>query len=170
MSAYAERTVEAILARDDLGVTPPNPGVMELVEKMVEATPKSSESDGFAIKTKVGPSVSQLSQEEKVPSTSGRHEEIDAEVVPAAKTLVDPTEYFTDTSEVEDFMDSSGFGGPVFPLNKKTPTIVHVPVQSEETNSDNEYSEGSPGPSQEQTNPRTATTVSEWTCCAPEIV
>ena len=118
---------------------------------MVDAASKSSESVGIAINTKIGPSVSQPCQEEKVPSTCKRHEELESEIVSAAKTLLDPTEYFTDTSEVEDLIDSSGVGGPVFSPNKKTPTIGHVPAQNEETNSANEFSQGSQGPSQEQT-------------------
>ena len=148
LSAYAEMTVEAILARDYLGVTLPKPGVIQLAEKVVEVTPKSSESEGIAIKTKIGPSVSQLSQEEKITSTAKRNEELDAEVVAATQILLGPTEYFTDTGEVKELMDSSGIGGPGFSLNKTNPTIVHVQVQSEETNSDNEFSQGSRGPSQ----------------------
>ena len=38
--------------------------------------------------------------------------------IPANRRQVDPSTYFTDTSEVEDSMNSSGVGGPVTPQAK----------------------------------------------------
>ena len=50
----------------------------------------------------------------------GQAEQDDASIVsiPVVSRLIDPTLYFTDTSEIEDLMDSSGVGGPVTPQVK----------------------------------------------------
>ena len=48
---------------------------------------------------------------------------------PAVKHPIDPASYFTDTSEVEDLMDSSGVGEPATPQAKSTPTFGKVPRQ-----------------------------------------
>ena len=87
----------------------------------------------------------------------GQAEQDDASAVsiPVVSRLIDPTLYFTDTSEIEDLMDSSGVGGPVTPQVKGTSALVKVPRQRGESTSEGETSNGRPGPSgQQSTAPR----------------
>ena len=144
LSAYAERTVESILARG-------GPGIVSPSEKAANLETRASESVGLVVKTAVNATTSQLSVKEKDLSTTKERKELESETPPAAKVpILDPTEYFTDTSEAGVLMDSSGVGGPVFSLNKKAPTIVNVPAQDGDTTTDNEFLHGTQGLIQEQ--------------------
>ena len=132
LSAYAERTVNSILARGGAGIVSPS-------EDTTELEIRATESVGLVANTAINATTSQLSVEEREFPAIERRKDPEDVIPPAAKVpVLDPTEYFSDTSEAVELMDSSGVGGPVFSLNKKTPTIVKVPAQGEDTTTDNE--------------------------------
>ena len=61
---------------------------------------------------------------------------------------LDSNKYFTDTTDVEDLLDSSGVGGPVTPQAKSTPTLIKVPRPRTDSTSCDESNEELPGTTQ----------------------
>ena len=152
VSAYVERTVETILSRE----APPTDS-MDLHDSgqfpnRVEPQPKSSVSEGIKINPQQATDSGQAVQEGK--TNQGIEEEQVADTIKQTGTgLTDPLDYFTETSEFEDLMDSSGVTGPVMSWNKKGPMFVQFPTQDNISSSDNESAEapagGDAGSSQE---------------------
>ena len=145
LSTYAERTVETILARDELNVTSTFPGASNQAEGLIGTVSKSSKSEKTAIKPKVGLSSEQRDRKKQTTRAPEDAEELSVITIPATKDLIDPAEYFTDTSEVEEVMNSSGLGGPVVSQGKDGSLFVKVPIQSEDILSGGESPNESPG-------------------------
>ena len=154
LSNYAERTMKAIIARDQPGTS----GISALLSQVNERTEGTSEDKNAEHKRldtcpQGDPEVSQHTGMEK--TVFGQAEQDHASIVsiPVVGRLIDPTLYFTDTSGTEDLLDSSGVGGPVTPQVKSTPTLVKVPRQRGESTSEGESSNELPGPSGQQSTP-----------------
>ena len=156
LSNYADRTMKAIIARDQPGTS----GISALLSPLNERTEgtsedKNAEHKRLDARPQGDPEVSQHTGIEK--TVFGQAEQDDASMVsiPVVSRLIDPTLYYTDTSGTEDLMDSSGVGGPVTPQVKGTPTLVKVPRQRGDSTSESETSNERPGPSgQHPTAPR----------------
>ena len=151
LSTYAERTMKAIIARDQPGSS----GISALLSPLNEQTEDTSGGKGIE-QGRPGTSSQKDAKETHCTSVekavSGQIEEDDASIVstPVVGRSIDPALYYTDTSGPEDLMDSSGVGGPVTPQFKNIPTLVKVPRQRGESTSGDESSNGLPGPSDQQ--------------------
>ena len=106
LSNYAERTMKAIIAGDQPGTS----GISALLSPLNERTEGTSEDKNAEHKRpdacpQGDPEVSQHTGIEK--TVFGQAEQNDASIVsiPVVSRLIDPTLYFTDTSEIEDLMD-----------------------------------------------------------------
>ena len=156
LSNYAERTMKAIIARDQPG-TSGNSALLSPLNEQTEGISgdKNAEHKRPGACPQEDPEVSQHTGVEK--TVFGQAEQHDASIVsiPVVGRLIDSALYYTDTSGTEDLLDSSGVGGPVTAQFKGTPTLVKVPRQRVESTSEGESSNELPGPSgQQSTAPR----------------
>ena len=124
-----------------------------MIEHLKEAQrSKASESDELTIVSRTNPAAGPRNDEGR--STNPRVDDDGLRfmtmVCPSNQRALDPSKYFTDTSEVEELMVSSGVGGPVTPQTKSTPTFVKVPRQRAESTSGKEPCGELPGTSQER--------------------
>ena len=148
LSTYAERTMKAIIARDQ----PETSGISALLSPLNEQT--EGTSGGKDVEQR-RPGTSSQKDSEELQRTGvektvfGQVEQDDTSKVsiPVVGCSIDPALYYTDTSGTEDLLDSSGVGGPVTPQFKNIPTLVKVPRQRGESTSEGESSNGLPGPS-----------------------
>ena len=151
LSTYAERTMKAIIARDQPGTS----GISALLSPLNEQT--EGTSGGKDVEQR-RPGTSSQKDSEELQRTGvektvfGQVEQDDTSIVsiPVVGCSIDPALYYTDTSGTEDLLDSSGVGGPVTPQFKNIPTLVKVPRQRGESTSEDESSNGLPGPSDQQ--------------------
>ena len=151
LSTYAERTMKAIIARDQ----PETSGISALLSPLNEQT--EGTSGGKDVEQR-RPGTSSQKDSEELQRTGvektvfGQVEQDYTSIVsiPVVGCSIDPALYYTDTSGTEDLLDSSGVGGPVTPQFKNIPTLVKVPRQRGESTSECESSNGLPGPSDQQ--------------------
>ena len=111
---------------------------------------KTSESERLAISPKKDLPTQQRPTGKKATRRHLDNDDVSVISIPAVKRSVDPSSYFTDTSEVEDLMESSGVGGHVTPQAKSTPTFSEVPMQRRDSKRGDDSCNEQPGPSQEQ--------------------
>ena len=137
LSNYAERTMKAIIARDQ----PWTSGISALLSPLNEQTEgtsggKDAEQRRPGASSQEDSEVLQRTGVEK--TVFGQVEQDDASIVsiPVVGRSIDPALYYTDTSGTEDLLDSSGVGGPVTPQFKGIPTLVKVPRQRGESTSE----------------------------------
>ena len=151
LSTYAERTVEAIIARDTPGIASLLPPLTQKQEKAEQA--KVSVSEEVFITPRAATSIIPRDGAGNATTTH-----IDGcgvgEISRSSKRrTLDPDKYFTDTTDVEDLLDSSGVGGPVTPQAKSTPTLIKVPRPRTDSTSCDESNEDLPGTSQGREHP-----------------
>ena len=152
VSAYVERTVETILSPEAPPADSMDSHGSGQIPNKVGPQPKSSVSERIEINQQQATDNEQAVQKGK--TNQSFEEEQAADVVkPTGTGLTDPIDYFTETSEFEDLMDSSGVTGPVMSWNKRGPVYVQFPTRGNTSSSDNESAEApagcDPGPSQE---------------------
>ena len=135
--------MEAILSGEDFN--PDSPLTIDPAQATGSAglQPKSSESEEIVVNVREETTKERVRQERKA-SEDFEEEQLSVVANPAVKGPVDPTDYFTDTTEFEELMDSSGVTGPVVSCNKKEPVLVHVPAQDKDASSDSESASESP--------------------------
>ena len=110
MSAYVERTVETILSREAPPADSMDSHGSGQIPNKVGPQPKSSVSERIEINPQQATDNEQAVQKGK--TNQSFEEEQAADVVkPTGTGLTDPIDYFTETSEFEDLMDSSGSQG-----------------------------------------------------------
>ena len=166
LSTYAERTMKAIIARDQ----PETSGISALLSPLNEQT--EGTSGGKDVEQR-RPGTSSQKDSEELQRTGvektvfGQVEQDDTSIVsiPVVGCSIDPALYYTDTSGTEDLLDSSGVGGPVTPQFKNIPTLVKVPRQRGESTSEGESSNGLPGPSDQQSKAPRQFSASGRVCC-----
>ena len=145
LSTYAERTVEAILARDTPGIASLLPPLTQKQEKAEQA--KVSVSEEVSITPRAATSIIPRPRDGAGNATTTHMDGCGVgEISRSSKQrTLDPDKYFTDTTDVEDLLDSSGIGGPVTPQAKSTPTLIKVPRPRTDSTSCDESNEDLPG-------------------------
>ena len=132
LSTYAERTVKDIIARDNPGTS----GISTLLPPLTEHTEetskaKASEPGEPGVCIGAGQVNRPSAVEKKTNEEQNDPDDASVVSIPAISRTIDPSQYFTDTSEIGDLMDSPGVGGPVTPQAKDSSIFIRVLRQEE---------------------------------------
>ena len=149
--------MKSIFAREDAGT----PKISSLLPPLTEQTAETTEavvpelgSSGEC--SEAGPITPQISVTpqvlviEKTTHEQTEQDDVSVVIISAVNRSLDLSKYYTDTSETEELMHSSGVGGPVTPKAKVTSTFVKVPTQGAESTSEDESSHDQVGTSNAQ--------------------
>ena len=101
--------------------------IAEATEAIVPGLGPSGDCNGAGPITPQISETSEVVAVEKTPHEQTEQDDVSVVGISAVNRSLDPRKYYTDTSEIEDLMDSSGVGGPVTPKAKVTSTFVKIP-------------------------------------------
>ena len=149
--------MKSIIAREDAGTPKTSSLLPPLTEQPAGTTEAVDPEVGSGCEcSRAGPITPQISVTpqvvavEKTPHEQTEPDDVSVVSISAVNRSLDPSKYYTDTSEIEDLMDSSGVRGLVTPKAKVTSTFVKVLSQGTESSSEDESSHDQVGTSNAQ--------------------